>query len=52
MVYGEYNDSTRKMPPDKVLCDKAFETAKNIYEGYHQELALMVYKHSDKTFWC
>lgn len=44
---GEYNDLTRRTSSDKVSYDKAFKTTKK-YEGYNQQLALMVYKHFDR----
>lgn len=44
---GEYNDLTRRTSSDKVSYDKAFKTTKK-YEGYNQQLALMVSKHFDR----
>ena len=35
MAYGDIKDLTRKTASDKVLCNKAFNIAKNpIYDGY------------------
>ena len=44
-----YGDSTRKADSDKILCDKAFNIAKNPKHGrYQRGLALMFYKFFDK----
>ena len=42
-------DLTRLTVSDKILCDKAFDIAKNPrYDGYQRGIALMVYKVFDK----
>ena len=42
-------DLPRRTASDKVLCDKAFNIAKNPkYDGYQRGLASMVYKFFDK----
>ena len=44
MAYGDFKDLTRRTASDKILCDKAFNIAKNQgYDGYRQGLASMVY---------
>ena len=49
MVYVGFKDLTRKRASDKILCDKAFNIAKNHkYNGYQCGLASMVYKFFDK----
>ena len=49
MAYGDFKDLKRRTQSDKVLKNKAFETARNPrYEGYQRGLALMVYKFFDK----
>ena len=49
MTYGDFKDLTRRTTSDKILHDKAFNTAKNPkYEGYQGGLASMVYKFLDK----
>ena len=49
MAYGKYKDLERRAQSDKVLKDKAFETANNPkYYGYQRRLASMVYKFFDK----
>ena len=45
MLYGNFKDLTRRIASDKILCDKAFNTAKNpTYDVYEHGLASMVYK--------
>ena len=42
-------DLSRRAASDKIMCDKAFNIAKNWkYEGYQRVLASMVYKFVDK----
>ena len=49
MTYGDCKHLTKRAVSDKVLRDKAFNIAKNPkYDGYHRELASMVYKFFDK----
>ena len=49
MAYGDFKDLTRRTASDKILCDKAFNTAKNPkYNRYQRGLASMVYKFFDK----
>ena len=49
MAYGDFKDLNRRTTADKVLCDKAFNFAKNLkYNGYQHGLAAMVYKFCDK----
>ena len=44
MAYGDFKYLTRRTASDKILCDKAFNIAKNIkYDGYQHELASMVH---------
>ena len=43
MAYGDFKDLTRRTASDKILCDKAFNIAKNQGYGYQQGLASMVY---------
>ena len=44
MAYGDFKDLTRRTAPDKILRDKAFNTAKNLkYNGYQRGIACMVY---------
>ena len=45
MAYGDFKELTRRTASDKVLCDKAFNIARNPkYDGYQCGLALMVFK--------
>ena len=45
MDYGDFKDLARRTASDKILRDKAFNTAKNPkYDGYQRGLACMVYK--------
>ena len=49
MVYGDLKHLTRRTASDKILCDKAFNIAKNPkYDVYQRGLASMVYKFFDK----
>ena len=49
MAYGDFKDLKSRTQSDKVLKDKAFETASNPnYDGYQRGLASMVYKFFDK----
>ena len=48
MAYGDYEDLNRKAVADKVLCDKAFNIAKNPKYDEYRGLASMVYKFFDK----
>ena len=43
MTYGDFKDLPKRTASDKVLCDKAFNVAKNLkYRGYQRGLASMV----------
>ena len=49
MAYGKFKDLNKGTESDKVIRDKAFETASNTKNGgYQRGLALMVYKFFDK----
>ena len=49
MAIGDFKELTRRTASDKILRDKAFDTAKNPkYDGYQKGLASMVYKFFDK----
>ena len=49
MTHADFKDLTRRTPSDKILCDKAFNIAKNSkYDGYQRGLASMVYRFFDK----
>ena len=49
MAYGDFKDLTRRTASDKILCDKAFNIAKNPKNnGYRNGLASMVHKFFDK----
>ena len=49
MAYGDFKDLTRRTASDKILCDKAFNIAKNPkYDGYQRGLASMVCNLFDK----
>ena len=49
MANGDFKDLKKRTAADKVLRDKAFNTAKSPkYDGYQRELAYMVYKFFDK----
>ena len=48
MAYGDFQD--RRTASDELLCDKAFNIAKNPkYDEYQRALASMVYKCFDKN---
>ena len=45
MAYGDFKDLHRRKASDKILHDKAFNTAQNPkYDGYQKNLASVVYK--------
>ena len=47
--YRYFKDLAERIPSDKMLCDKAFNIAKNPkYDRYQRGLASMVYKFFDK----
>ena len=49
MAYGDVKYLTRRTIADKVLCDKAFNIAKNPkYDGYQCGLTSMVHTFFDK----
>ena len=49
MVYGDFKHLNRRAFADKVLCNKAFNIAKDPkHDGYQRALASMVYKFFDK----
>ena len=49
MAYGDFKDLARRTASDKILREKAFNTAKNPkYDGYQRGLASIVYKFFDK----
>ena len=49
MTYGDLKELKRIAFPDKVLCDKAFNIAKDPkYDGFQRGLASMVFKCFDK----
>ena len=49
MAYRDFKDLNRRTFADKLLCNKAFNTAKDPkYYGYQRALASMVYKFLDK----
>ena len=49
MDYEAFKDLNRRKFDDKVLCDKAFNIAKDPkYDGYQRDLASMVYQFFDK----
>ena len=51
MAFGDFKDLPRRATSGKVLCDEAFNIAKNPkLDGYQRGLALMVYKFFDKKF--
>ena len=44
MAYGDFKDLTRRTASDKILCNKAFNIAKNPkFDGYERGLASMIY---------
>ena len=52
-ISGNFRYLTRRRASDKILCDKAFNIAKNLkYYGYQHAFALMVYKvFGKRNFW-
>ena len=49
MAYGDFEDLNRRAFANKLLCDKAFNIAKDPkYDGYQRGIASMVYKFFDK----
>ena len=49
MAYGGFEDLSRRTAYDKILCDKAFDVAKNSKYGWYQRvLASVVYNFIDK----
>ena len=55
MFYGDFKDFFIRTASDKVLCDKAFNFAKNPkLGGFQRELDTVVYKRFDKKVfrWC
>ena len=49
MAHGDFKDLTRRTASDKILCDKAFNIAKNPkYDGYQRGLASVIYTLFDK----
>ena len=49
MSYVDFKDLARRTSSDKLLCNKAFNIAKNPkYDGCQRDLASMVYKFFDK----
>ena len=49
MAYGDFKDLISRTNSDKILCDKAFNYAKNSkYDEYQRGLASRVYKCFDK----
>ena len=49
MAYLDFKELARRTTSHEILCDKAFNIAKNPkYDGYQCGLALMVYKFFDK----
>ena len=53
MAYGYFKDLNRRTVDDKVLCNKAFNIAKNLKsDGCQHGIASMVYKFFDnRNFW-
>ena len=53
MTHGDFKDLGRRTAADKVLCDQAFNIAKNPkHDGYQCRRASMFYKFFDKkNFW-
>ena len=51
MAYGDFKDLTRRTVSDKILHDKAFNTAQNLkYNGCQRGLASIIYKFFDKKY--
>ena len=49
MAYGDFKDLIRRIVPDKIFCEKAFDNAKNPkHDRYHRGLASVVYNFFDK----
>ena len=49
MAYGDFKDLARRTASDKILRDKAFNSAKNAkYDGYQRGIVSIVYKFFDK----
>ena len=49
MVYGNFENFTKRAASDKILHDEAFNVAKNPkYDEYQRGIASMVYKLFDK----
>ena len=49
MAYGDFKDLIRRTVSDKVICDKAFNIAKNSkYDKWQGRLASMVYNFVNK----
>ena len=49
MAYGDFKDLARRTASDKILRDKAFNSAKNAkYDGYQRGTVSIVYKFFDK----
>ena len=49
MSYGDFKYLPRRTASDKMICDKAFNIAKNPkYDGYQRGLASVVYNFFDK----
>ena len=50
MTYRNFIDLTKRRASDKILCDKAFNIAKNPKnDGYNRDSALMLYTKQLKT---
>ena len=55
MAYSDFKDLPRRTASDKVICNEAFDIAKNLkYDRYQRGLTSMVYKVFDKKVrrWC
>ena len=49
MTYGDFKDLARRTASDKIMCDKAFNSAKDPkYDGYQIVLTSMVYRFFNK----
>ena len=49
VAYGYFKDSNRRTGSDKILQDKAFNSAENLkYDGYQGDLAWVLYRFFDK----
>ena len=53
MPYEDFKDLTRRAASNKILCDKAFNIARNLKsDGYQRGPTSMVYNFFDKkNFW-